>query len=86
MAVARAITFAQELGINEFMLEGDSEVVINTLRSSEVSLTTYGHLLESAKSSLVTSKCIAFSHIRRNGNRVVHNLAKHARHVRGLSM
>nr|POE83157.1 hypothetical protein CFP56_66955 [Quercus suber] len=48
------------------MLEGDSEAVINTLRSSEVSLTTYGHLLESAKSSLITSKCIAFSHIRRS--------------------
>ena len=86
MAAARAITFAQELGINEFMLEGDSEAVINTLCSSEVSLTTYGHLLESAKSSIVNSKCIAFSHIRRSGNRVAHNLAKHARHVRGLSV
>ena len=86
MAAAKAITFAQELGINEFMLEGDSEAVINTLRSSEVSLTTYGHLLESTKSSLVTNKCIAFSHIRRSGNRVAHNLAKHARHVRGLSV
>ena len=86
MAAARAITFAQELGINEFILEGDSEAVINTLRSSEASLTIYGHLLDSAKSSLVTSKCIAFSHIHRNGNRVAHNLAKHARHVRGLSV
>ena len=48
--------------------------------------TTYGHLLESAKSTLVTSKCIAFSHIRRSGNRVAHSLAKYARHVRGLSV
>ena len=86
MAAARAITFAQELGINEFMLKGDSEAIINTLRSPEASLTTYGHLLESAKSTLVTRKCIAFSHIRRSGNRVAHNLAKHARHVRGLSV
>ncbi|KAL0009391.1 hypothetical protein SO802_010893 [Lithocarpus litseifolius] len=86
MAAARAITFAQELGITEFMLEGDSEEVINSLRSTEASLTTYGHLLESAKSTLVTSKCIAFSHIHRSGNRVAHSLAKHARHVRGLSV
>ncbi|KAK9993181.1 hypothetical protein SO802_022884 [Lithocarpus litseifolius] len=84
MAAARAITFSQELGITEFMLEGDSEAVINSLRSTEASLTTYGHLLEFAKSTLVTNKCIAFSHIRRSGNRVAHNLAKHARHVRGL--
>ncbi|KAK9998542.1 hypothetical protein SO802_018145 [Lithocarpus litseifolius] len=86
MAAARAITFAQELGITEFMLEGDLEAVINSLRSAEASLTTYGHLLESAKSTLVTSNCIAFSHIRRSGNRVAHNLAKHAKHVRGLSV
>ena len=80
------MTFAQELGITEFMPKGDSEVVINTLQSTEASLPTYDHLLESAKSALVTSKCIAFSHICRSGNRVAHNLAKHARHVRGLSV
>ena len=86
MAAARAMTFAQELGITEFILEGDSEVVINTLRNTEASLSTFGHILESAKSTLVTGNCIAFSHIRRSGNRVAHNLAKHARHVRGLSV
>ena len=86
MAVARAISFAQELGITEFMLEGDPEVVINTLRSTETSLSIYGHLLESAKSTLVTSKCTVFSHICRSGNRVAHNLTKHARHVRDLSV
>ena len=86
MAAARAITFAQELGIKEFMLEGDSEAVITTLKSTKVSLTTYGHLLEFAKSTLTTSNCIAFTHIRRIGNRVAHNLAKHAKHVRGLSV
>ena len=31
MAAARAMTFAQDLGIAEFILEGDSEIVINTL-------------------------------------------------------
>ena len=86
MVAARVMTFAQELGITEFMLKGDSEVVINTLQSTEASLSTYGHLLEYAKSTLVTSKCIAFTHIRRSGNKVAHNLAKHARHVRGLSV
>ena len=86
MDAAKAMTFAQELGIADFMLEGDSEVVINTFQSTKVSLSTFGHLLESVKSILVTSKCIVFSHIHRTGNRVVHNLAKHARHVRGLSV
>ena len=82
MVAARAMTFAQELGITEFMPKGDSEVVINTLRSTEASLSTYGHLLESAKSALVTNKCITVSHIRRSGNKVVHNLTKYAKHVK----
>ena len=86
MVAARAMTFAQELGITEFMPKGDSEVVINTLRSTEASLSTYDHLLESAKSALVTSKCIAFSHICRSGNRVAHNLAKHVKLIRSLSV
>ncbi|XP_050255093.1 uncharacterized protein LOC126700980 [Quercus robur] len=78
MAATRAMTFAQELGIAEFILEGDLEVVINSLRSKEASLSSFGHL-ESAKSTLVSSKYIAFSHVRRIGNKVVHNLARHAR-------
>ena len=67
----RSITFAQEFGIAEFMLEGDSEVVINSPQSKEASLSSFGHLLESAKSTLVTGKCIAFSNVRRTGNKVV---------------
>ncbi|XP_050259970.1 uncharacterized protein LOC126705055 [Quercus robur] len=86
MAAARALVFAQELGIAEFVLEGDSEVVINSLRSSETSFSSFGHLLESAKSMLVSSKCINFSHVRRSGNKIAHNLARHARNVRGLSV
>ena len=85
-AAARAITFAQELSLNKFMIEGDSEAVINTLQSTKASFMTYGHLLESAKSTLVTSKCIVFTHIRRIGNKLAHSLAKYARHVRDLSM
>ena len=37
MAAVRAMSFAQELGVSEFMLEGDSEMVINSLRSKEAS-------------------------------------------------
>ena len=86
MAAARAITFAQEFGIAEFMLEGDSEVVINSPQSKEASLSSFGHLLESAKSTLVTGNCSAFSDVHRTGNKVVHKLIRHVRHVKGLSV
>ena len=86
MAAARALVFAQELGITEFVLEGDSEVVVNSLRSNEISFSSFGHLLESAKSLLGLMNGISFSHVRRCGNKIAHNLTRHVRNVRGLSM
>ena len=84
MATARAISFVQDLGFTSFILEGDSVNVINTLNSDEKSLSNYGHILSSTKSMLVASSCVSFSHVRCAGNYVAHNLAKHARHVRGF--
>ena len=86
MAVARALVFAQELGITEFVLEGDSVVVINSLRSKEASFSSFGHLLELAKSMLGSSTCINLSYVRRSGNKIAYNLARHARNVKGLSV
>ncbi|KAK9984201.1 hypothetical protein SO802_033726 [Lithocarpus litseifolius] len=86
MAAARALVFAKDLGITEFVLEGDSEVVITSLRSKEASFSSFGHLLESAKSIIGSDTCIKFSHVRRSGNKIAHNLARHARNVRGLSV
>ena len=49
------------------------------------SLSSFGHILASAK-SLTDVSCITFSHTRRIGNTVAHNLAKHARHVIGFKV
>lgn len=73
LAAARAITFAQELGIRPFILEGDSEAVIKTFQSAEDSLSVFGHITSLAKSTLPTDVCISFSHVHGVGNRVAHN-------------
>ena len=86
MAATRAIYFAQEIGLNSFILEGDSKAVIKCLRSDDDSFSPFGHILAVAKATIETSCCISFSHIRRLGNSVAHNLTKHARHVRGFSV
>ena len=85
IAVAQAITFARELSLSEYILEGDSNMVINALKRNDDSLSSFGHILASAK-SLTDINCITFSHTRRIGNTVAHNLAKHARHVIGFKM
>ena len=46
----RAITFAHEMDLSSIIIEGDSEVVVKTLRSEGESFVTYGHLLASEKS------------------------------------
>ena len=83
MAAARAISFAQEIGLRPYILEGDAEVVINTLKFDEESLSSFGHIISLAKSTLDTNYCISFSHVCKVGNKVAHNLT---RHVRGLSV
>ncbi|XP_050277977.1 uncharacterized protein LOC126719473 [Quercus robur] len=61
MAAARAISFAHELSLSNYILEGDSEVVIKALKSNDDSLSSFGHILASAK-TLTDVNCITFSH------------------------
>ena len=84
LAVARAISFALELGSSPFILEGDSEIVIKDLISTDVSFSPCGHILTSAKAITEPSSCASFFHVLRLGNSVAHNLTKYARHVRGF--
>lgn len=81
MTAARAIRFAQELGQSSFVLGGDSEIIINALRSEDDSFASYGHLLASTKSLIASFDMVSFSHTRRQGSVVAHNLA---RRVSGL--
>ena len=55
MAAARAISFAQEIGLRPYILEGDAKVVINTLKFDEESLSSFGHIISLAKSTLDTN-------------------------------
>ena len=57
-------------------------MIIKSLCSEERPLSSYGHILESAK-NLIEANRISFSHVHLIGNFVAHNLAKHARHVSG---
>ena len=60
--------------------------VINTLSSAKDSLSSFGHIIFLAKSTLDTNICISFSHVFRIGNKTIHNLTRHVRHIRGLSV
>ena len=51
MAASRAIYFSQEIGLNSFILEGDSEVVIKCLKSDDNSFSPFGYILAVAKAT-----------------------------------
>ena len=45
----KALQFAIDLRLSSIVLEGDSKITIDGLRSEELSLVEYGHLLDEAK-------------------------------------
>ena len=74
------IIFAKEVGIREFVLEGDSLTItiVQALKEcspapSSVSNLVYGMLAECNE-----FRNVSFSHIKRQGNRPAHLLAKQA--------
>ena len=76
LAANKALEFAQEMGLFDVVLEGDSSLVMAFLNSKNPGLASYGLLLQDTLSlSSVFSK-LSYSHTKREGNTVAHNLAK----------
>ena len=70
MATAWALEFGQEIGIGGAVLEGDSELIINSLKAGGNTLASVEPLLQDA---IVFSNCyskLLYSHCRREGNRL----------------
>ena len=78
LAAIRALEFALELGIAHVVLEGDSKVILDALAEEDVSLSSHGLLIADAKSLSHDFFQLRYSHIKKEGNKVTHNLARHA--------
>ena len=76
LAANKALEFAQQMGLSDVVLEGDSSLMMAALNSKYPSLASYGLLLQDTLSlSSVFSK-LSCSHTKREGNTVAHNLAQ----------
>ena len=76
MAANKALEFAQELDLTDVVLEGDSLLVMAALNSKNPVLAPYGLMIQDSLSlSSVFSK-LSYSHTKREGNTVAHNLAQ----------
>ena len=76
IAACRAVEFGNELGVGCAIVEGDSEVIVKALRNKNNGLISFAPLINDVSlfSSLFSE--LSYSHIRRDGNKVAHNLTR----------
>ena len=76
MAAIRAFEFAREVGISEAILERDSLLVIKALATKDIGLAPFGLLIQDAYRFTSAFSLLSYSHTKREGNQVAHDLAK----------
>ena len=76
LAAYKALEFAREVGISEAVLEGDSSLVMTALASKKPRPTPFGLLLQDSLNVSVGFSKLSYSHTKREGNIVTHNLAQ----------
>ena len=78
MAAWRATEFALEIGIEQVIIEGDSEVIYKDLIDPGPSLALHGHLIFDVLQLANAFSLVNFTHVCRIGNNVANNLARRA--------
>ncbi|XP_065634478.1 uncharacterized protein LOC136069648 [Quercus suber] len=77
-AVEIALQFAMDVGVYDFILEGDSLLVYNALCGHSSPPSSVASVISGALVFYGLFRQVEFSHIRRQGNTPAHLLAKHA--------
>ncbi|XP_040994265.1 uncharacterized protein LOC121240800 [Juglans microcarpa x Juglans regia] len=77
-AMWEAMVLCEELGLGEVIFEGDAKSVIDAVSSGEKDDSSYGHLVEILQQKLNFYSRWEVGFIHREGNEVVHQLAKMA--------
>ena len=63
-------------------MEGDSEIVVNSLKKESFSMVSFCHLIQDAiVFGFMQYFFFFFSHVRRDRSSIAHNIARHAIHV-----
>ena len=73
--------FARELGLSQVVLEGDSSIVMSALNSSNPRLAPFGLLVQDTLNVTTGFSKLSYSHTKREGNSVAHNLAQLAANI-----
>ncbi|KAK9987897.1 hypothetical protein SO802_028136 [Lithocarpus litseifolius] len=85
-AARKALELTLDLGFDKITLEGDSEVLINSLVKGGNSLAHYGHLIADVHMLMARFSLLGLSHVRRHCNNLAHALARRASFTPDLSI
>ena len=78
MAARWALLFAKELSLFDVEIEGDCSRVLAALNMARSCSTLFGHVIDECKSLGASLRSCKFNHVRREGNRLAHALARRA--------
>ena len=78
MAAATMLSFATQLGFHRGILESDSLVLVSAMIKNSTYLSTDGLLLDDIRFYTSFFNQLLYSHVKREGNKTAHKLAKHA--------
>ena len=76
LACRRAVVFARELSLFSIIVEGDSMRVMQAASNKRENLTLFGHVIKEIHDSCSSFTRISFQHVRRDGNKLAHALAR----------
>ena len=76
MVANKALEFAREMDIADAVLEGDSLMVMTTLKSENIGLASFGLLLQDSLALSSGFSKLSYFHTKREGNIVAYNLAQ----------
>ena len=75
-AARRAVVFAREMSLFNIIVEGDCLSVIQALKHNGLCPLLFGHIIDETKRLGIVLRCCMFQHVRWDGNRLAHSLAK----------
>ena len=77
LAAVKALRFAGDIGLESFILEGDSKITIDALAGDNMEHAEFGNLIEEAKWLSSQFSDVSYSHVKRQGNFAAHNSVRH---------
>ena len=86
LAYQRAVQFAKEIGLTQFIFEGDSSIVIQAILEGSSVVLPYDHVIEDIRVQALDFQLSVFTHAPRKCNVVADALAKKAKTCSGTQV